>query len=120
MKTKNYDGEKLKKLREKNKYTQQQVADYLGLDQSYVAKIESNERPIPLSKLQSLLSLYGCTMMDLSEGANNSSLPIVLAYRADHVGVEDLHSIAKIKKLALNMRMMEHLLEASGGRENHD
>ena len=32
--------ERLKQLREENNYSQEQVADYLEIDQSYISKIE--------------------------------------------------------------------------------
>ena len=36
--------ERLKQLREENNYSQEQVANYLEMDQSYISKIEKGKR----------------------------------------------------------------------------
>ena len=35
---------RIKELREKNGYTQKNIADFLSVDQSFVSKIENGER----------------------------------------------------------------------------
>ena len=42
-------GERLKKLRQINGYTQKQVGDYLKIDQSNLSKIENGQRTISVS-----------------------------------------------------------------------
>ena len=55
-------GLRLKGLREHYGYTQQQVADFLGIDQSNYSKIEHGQRRInKLSHLEDLCDLYSCT-----------------------------------------------------------
>ena len=110
---KNY-GMIIKKLREKNGYTQTQVAAYLKITQSYLNRMESNERPVKISMMKKLVNLYGYSYDDLvNENLVNENLeikPIALAYRATNIKQEDFEAIAIIKKLALNMRMMEKLI----------
>ena len=48
---------KLKELREKNGYTQQNIADFLNVDQSLISKIEKGERTFTADMLNSLSSL---------------------------------------------------------------
>ena len=99
---------KLKELRDKNGYTQEQVANYLNVDQSMIAKIENGTRNIGVSELSKLASLYGCELgVLLGEGECN---PLSLAYRATNVQKEDLEAIAAIKKVALNLRFMKKVL----------
>lgn len=95
---------KLKNIREQNGFTQEQVAQYLNVDQSLIAKIESGERKIQLGNLESLSSLYGVDLQTNSIGE-----PIKVAYRANNISCSDLETIAQIKRIALNLRFMENL-----------
>ena len=55
-------GERLKKLRQQYGYTQQQVADYLHIDQSNYSKIEHGKRRLgTIRQVQDLCILYDCT-----------------------------------------------------------
>ena len=55
-------GQRLKELRNMYGFTQQQVANYLKIDQSNYSKIERGERRITkLSQLIKLADLYDCT-----------------------------------------------------------
>ena len=55
-------GERLKELRLEQGYTQQQVADYLKIDQSNYSKIEKGKRKLnKLSQVIKLCELYDCT-----------------------------------------------------------
>ncbi len=51
-------GEKIKQLREKSGLTQSNIAQYLSLDQSTIAKFEKGERNISLSVLEKLSTLF--------------------------------------------------------------
>ena len=55
-------GKRLKELRTIHGFTQQQVADYLGIDQSNYSKIEHGKRQLrKMSKLKALCLLYRCS-----------------------------------------------------------
>ena len=107
-------GKELKLLRDKNGYTQEQVGCYLGLDQSMIAKIENGTRAIGISELSKLSNLYGCEVRSLINRV--TCTPLALAYRASNIEKEDLEAIARIKKIALNLRFMERIID----EENHD
>jgi transcriptional regulator with XRE-family HTH domain len=106
-------GMKLKELRENAGLTQNQVAAYLELDQSYLSKIEAGERALSVEQLESLAELYG---HDLSffENLNQEIKPIKLALRAKDLTVEDMQVMATISHIANQCRFMAELLE-----ENH-
>ena len=54
-------GERLRSLRKEYGYTQQQIADYLGISQSSLVKYEKGTRNPPLTKLLQLTDLYNTT-----------------------------------------------------------
>lgn len=92
-------GSKLKELRDNTGLTQKQVADYLGLDQSYLSKIESNERVIAVEQLESLAELYGHDI-SIFNNTEQQIKPIKLALRAKDLTVEDMQVMATISHLA--------------------
>lgn len=51
-------GQRLKQLRKKHHYTQRDVADFLNLSQSLMAKVETGERNLKLTEILKLSSLY--------------------------------------------------------------
>lgn len=55
-------GEKLSKLRKENNYTQEQIADILGVSRQAVSKWESNITYPETEKLLKLGELYQCSM----------------------------------------------------------
>lgn len=50
---------KIKEFRENSGYTQKNIADFLGVDQSMVSKIEKGERSLTSDMLDSLSALFG-------------------------------------------------------------
>lgn len=61
-------GQRLKELRKKYKYTQQDVADFLDISQSLLAKVEKGERNLKLTKLLKLCDVYNCSIEYLVYG----------------------------------------------------
>ena len=55
-------GEKLSKLRKENNYTQEQLADILGVSRQAISKWESNTTYPETEKLLKLGDLYNCSM----------------------------------------------------------
>ena len=96
-------NELLKKLRIENNLTQKEVADYLDVDQSLIAKIENGERNIQTSQIEKLSDLYGYDILN-----DKKQDAIKIAFRAGNIS-SDLDSIAKIKRMALNLMFMEDI-----------
>ena len=59
-------GEYIKKAREKNKMTQQELADKVGLSQSYIGRIESGLRKIDLGIAIKLCDAVGMDVRDFA------------------------------------------------------
>jgi len=108
----NFDlvGKKFKVLREQYGFTQEQLAQYLNVDQSYISKCEKNERQFSVDILEKAGNLFGCSLEYFTNDETEYS-PAAIALRAKAVTAEDLETIATMNKIALNLRYMEGLLK---------
>jgi len=104
-------GKRFKELRESSGVTQAQMAQYLGIDQSYISKFEKNERQFGTDTLQKAADLFGTTL-DYFLTENVEYNKPLIALRASSLTAEDLEIIAMMNKLASNLRSMEQLLES--------
>lgn len=89
-------GQRLKSLREEHNYSQTQVANYLGIDQSNLSKMERGERKFQLSSLNKLCLLYDCSedyILCKSDEYDKSKI----AFRSD--GKVDLNVVAKANEI---------------------
>jgi len=106
-------NEKLIKLRKESGLSQNQIADYLDIDQSYISKMEKGERPITLDIAEKLAILNG---YDLSYFlSDNINEPLNISFRSSSLNASDFKAIAKINEIALNLKWMRDL-----GRINDD
>ncbi len=76
-------GDKLSKLRKENNYTQEQLADILGVSRQAISKWESNVTYPETEKLLKLGELYKCSMdyllKDIQETSSPKSKTLTLA-----------------------------------------
>ena len=107
--------EKLKIMREKAGLRQGQIADYLGLTQAFISKVETGERNLTVDQLESVVNLYGYSFAAFAD-MEEEPHPIQFAFRAQDVSQEDLRIIADIGKIAINSRFMAKALEESNVR----
>lgn len=107
------DGDKqenrLKELRKNSKLTQEQMAQYLGVDQSMVTKLENGTRVLNVSLIEKISSLFCCTE-DYLFGRSDEYIPMNFAFRANSILAEDLESIAAVNRLARNIRYMNKMI----------
>lgn len=59
---------RIRALREKAGYSQQRVAQILGISQAAYSRLETGEIEISIKKLFELSELYGLTLQKLIEG----------------------------------------------------
>ena len=104
--------ENLKMMREEAGLQQGQIADYLGVTQAFISKVESGERNLTVDQLESAVNLYGYSL-DAFTDSEEETHPIQFAFIAQDVSQEDLHIIADIGKIAINSRFMTQTLEGS-------
>ena len=104
--------EKLKMMREKAGLRQGQIADYLGVTQTFISKVENGERNLTVDQLESVVNLYGYSLAAFADMVGDAH-PIQFAFRAQDVSQEDLRIIADIGKIAINSRFMAKALEGA-------
>ena len=95
--------ERLKKLRQDNNYSQEQVANYLDMDQSLVSKIEKGKRNLNDVSFNKLCLLYGCSP-DYLLGKSDDYEPPRLAFRSDEA--VDLFAISKMNQVAGYLKLL--------------
>ena len=107
-------GEKLAELRNKCGLSQENVAEYLNVDQSYVSKIEKGERSIDSVSLEALADLYLIPVSDLLNGSENSRFNV--SFRKDKYSHDDMVNLAAVNRIALNQKQMDEPEEADEDR----
>ena len=103
-------NEKIKELREKNGISQRSMAEYLGVDQSYISKVESDERNLSVELLTKISNLFICDIEDLVN-TSKTIKPFVMPFRKKAYSVSDLENISKANKIILNFNEMIDMLE---------
>lgn len=104
--------EKLKTMREKAGLRQEQIANYLGVTQAFLSKVETGERNLTVDQLESVANLYGYSLAAFADSVDDAH-PIQFAFKAQDVSQEDLRIIADIRKIAINSRLMAKALKDS-------
>lgn len=101
-------ADRLSVLRSRYGLTQAQLAEYLGMDQSMLSKIESGDRSIGLSLLEKLADLYCISAYDLMYAEELPNSP-ELAFRAKALSTEDFLVLSKINRIIINQQFMDKL-----------
>lgn len=105
-------GRNLKALRDANKYTQEQVASFLGIGRPCYANYESGEREAPMEILEKACELMGCELSVLfNEDADAVQDMLVCAFRAENLSDGDVVEVAAFKNIVMNYLKMKKLLE---------
>ncbi len=102
-------GKRFSELRTQSGFTQNQLAEFLNVDQSYISKCEKNERQFSLDVLEKAAELFGCGL-DYFTDEFSELVEMPVALRAKSITIDDLNTIAAMNKIALNLRFMEDLL----------
>ncbi|MCF0105570.1 MAG: helix-turn-helix transcriptional regulator [Holdemanella sp.] len=101
-------GKRVKKLRTEGKITQEQLAQYLGVDQSLVTKLENGTRNFNVTMIDKICNLFGCSEEYLL-GESDSYIPLLFSFRSNGIELEDLEGIATMNKIAMNIQYMNRL-----------
>ena len=102
-------NERLKYLRKESKITQDQLAQFLSVDQSMITKLENGTRRFSITMVDKICSLFGCSEEFLM-GESNDYIPLNFAFRSTGIEAEDLESIAAVNKIEINLKYMNELM----------
>ncbi len=102
-------NERLKYLRKESKITQDQLAQFLSVDQSMITKLENGTRSFNITMVDKICSLFGCSEEFLM-GESDDYIPLNFAFRSTGIEAEDLESIAAVNKIAINLKYMNELM----------
>lgn len=102
-------NERLKYLCKESKITQDQLAQFLSVDQSMITKLENGTRSFSITMVDKICSLFGCSEEFLL-GESDDYIPLNFAFRSTGIEAEDLESIAAVNKIAINLKYMNELM----------
>jgi transcriptional regulator with XRE-family HTH domain len=98
----------LKKLREAAKYTQDEVANALGITRSAYSNYESGDREVPYDVLEKASDLFGCDMYIMfEENENIDAMILASAFRIDGMTPEDTVEIMRFKDIVKSYLKMK-------------
>lgn len=103
-------GKNIKKLREEMGLNQENIASFLGVDQSMVSKVEKGERTLSVDMIEKLACLFGVSITDMEKEIINKTT-YKIAFRANELSVEDIEVISRINKIAINLSFMTEQLK---------
>ncbi len=98
----------LKKLRETARYTQDEVAQSLGITRSAYSNYESGDREMPYDVIEKASNFFGCEMtMLFEENDNVDAMILATAFRIDGIAPEDAGEIMRFKDIVKSYLKME-------------
>lgn len=97
-------GSNLQYLRRVNGFTQKEIANYLGVDQSLISKIEHDKRKINMTWLNQLCNLYRVKDYQLLEDDLTDYTPLNIQGETS-----DLHVIAKMNQVTGYLKLLRRL-----------
>ncbi|MCE5320824.1 MAG: helix-turn-helix transcriptional regulator [Bacteroidales bacterium] len=96
-------SDNIRALRKKTGYTQEQIAEYLGVSTAAVTQYETSTRTVPSSVVSKLALLFNVDEYELyQKDPQQQQLLSAFAFRADDLQIQDLKSISEFKKIVLN------------------
>jgi len=103
-------GTRLRELRNASKLSQSNIAKYLNVDQSLVAKYESGERTVSIDTLEKLSALFCCPLSAILSDTHCSD-SFEFAFRTNSLNEQDLTALAKVNRIALNQMEMDKITQ---------
>lgn len=99
----------IKKLREIQGFTQEQLGDYLGITKEQVSYIENLKRPIDVIKLKKVADLFRVRVDDLMNEKTIKNLEVAYSFRADDVDGKALEAVAFLNEFSNDLSRLRGL-----------
>ena len=98
----------IKKLRETARYTQDEIAQALGVTRSPYSNYESGDREVPYDVIEKASDFFGCDMAVLfEENENVDAMILASAFRLDGMTDDDAAEIMRFKDIVKSYLKME-------------
>jgi len=106
-------GHNISNFRTKQGYSQEELAQYLGVTREFVSMVETGKRELSVTNLNKLADLFGIDMETLlEENADVNKVHLAFAFRSNHTS-NDLESIAAFKRVVLEYLKMNQIRHGS-------
>lgn len=100
----------IKTIRNKLGYTQDVVADVLGIARPTYTEYENKNIDIPFNTLEKLSDFFGVELASFfAEDENQLKDTLVCAFRTDDLSTDDLRKIARFKSIVKNYVKMQRI-----------
>lgn len=103
---------KLKKLRENNGLTQEEVAKIMGVKREIISYYENGKREIPVTNLQKLFNFIGIELDDFKN--ENYERKIQVAYRREDISDENFEQVIWLNRFVMNLEKVKKLNKERG------
>ena len=108
----NFIGRNIKAYRDINGFSQDTVANFLGVKREMMSYYENGTREIPFELLTRLSDLYGVELSDFyEEDERLLKENVACAFRMEGLEKADFETIADFKAIVKNYLKMNNLLE---------
>lgn len=103
-------GDNIRVLRDNAGFTQNNLAQFLGVDQSLISKVEKGERSLSADMIEKIASLFGVTVEQLEKQPVATS-KLSFAFRGSEFSIAEMEAISAINKIALNSEFMRVIIK---------
>lgn len=105
-------GKNINHFRTISGFSQNDLADFLGIKRELISYYENGKRDIPVTILDRLADLFAIDVGDLlEEDLKIISTNLAFAFRSDDINTLDLEKIASFKRIVMNYIKMKNLNE---------
>lgn len=110
---KNETGLIIKRLREKYGYTQEKLAEFLGIgNRETISLYENGEKEVPIEVLEKLSDLFSVGLdVFYLENAEEALAEVAFAFRKEDLSIEDMKQVARFGKIVKNYLKIKKLNE---------
>lgn len=100
----------IKGLRDKYGYTQDTLAEFLGIKREMISFYETEEREVPLEVLEKLSDLFGVDLdVFFADNVEEALAEVVFAFRKNDFDNEDMEAMAEFGKMVKNYLKINNL-----------
>jgi transcriptional regulator with XRE-family HTH domain len=97
-------------LRDKYGYTQDKVAEFLGIKREMISFYETGEREVPLEVLEKLSDLFGVDLdVFFVDNVDEALAEVVFAYRKNDFDDDNMDAMAEFGKIVKNYLKINNL-----------